>query len=179
MSTFQTMITLLAFTLLMTILVSFYRLLGQSGDTIGNAQQGISEQTLVTTYTELANGLYFDEFSLDSNITPSEINTLTSPTKLGPDNPPPTGEATEADLKTFDDFDDLNNFDIVVSSMPGVIGSYKTHFDVYYVNPTDVNTKVTTSRTFIKRLDMKICRLYPPSKDTLKTSIIMGYFHFD
>jgi hypothetical protein len=178
MSSFQTVLTLFAFMLFSTILVSFYRLLGQSGDTIGNAQQGISEQTLVTTYTELANGLYFDEVSQDSNVTPSEINSLTSPTKLGPDNPPPTGEDNETNLKTFDDFDDLNNYDIVVSSMPGVIGTYKTHFDVYYVNPTNIDVKVA-SRTFIKRLDMKICRLYPPSKDTLKTSVIMGYFHFD
>jgi hypothetical protein len=178
MSSFQTVITLFAFMLFSTILVSFYRLLGESGDTIGAAQQGISEQTLVTTYTELANGLYFDEVSQDSNITPTEINSLTSPTMLGRENPPPTGEPIEADLRTFDDFDDLNNFDIVVNSMPGVIGTYKTHFDVYYVSPTDINLKVST-RTFIKRLDMKICRLSPPSKDTLKTSVIMGYFHFD
>jgi hypothetical protein len=178
MSSFQTVITLFAFMLFSTILVSFYRLLGQSGDTIGNAQQGISEQTLVTTYTELANGLYFDEVSQDSNITPSEINSLTAPTKLGPDNPPPAGEPAEVDLKTFDDFDDLNNYDIVVSSMPGVIGTYKTHFDVYYVNPINLDVKVAT-RTFIKRMDMKIWRLSPPSTDTLRTSVIMGYFHFD
>jgi hypothetical protein len=178
MSSFQTLITLFAFTLFSTILVSFYQLLGQSGDTIGNAQQGISEQTLITTYTELANGLYFDEVSQDSNITNSEINSLTSPTNLGPDNPPPTGEPTEVDLRTFDDFDDLNNYSIVVSSMPGVIGTYKTQFSVYYVNPTNIDVKVS-NRTFIKRLDMKICRVSPPSKDTLKSSVIMGYFHFD
>jgi hypothetical protein len=175
---YQIMLTIGAFVLFSTILVSFYGLLGQSGVTIGQAQQAISMQTLITTYTELAMGLYFDEFSQDSNITVSEMNTITAYNKLGPDNPPPTGEPTEANLRTFDDFDDLNGFDIVESKIPGVIGTYKTHFDVYYVNPTDIETKITT-RTFCKRLDMKIWRLTPPSTDTIRTSVLMGYFHFD
>lgn len=178
MSTNQTLLTIGAFILLSTILVSFYGLLGQSGDTIGEAQQGISEQTLLTTYTELANALYFDEATIDSSLTVSEINLLTSPTALGPNNPPPIDEDYEVNLKTFDDIDDLHNFAIVESTMTGVIGTYKTIFSVCYVNPTNVNQK-SSSRTFIKRLDMKISRLSPPSQDTLKSSIVMGYFHFD
>jgi hypothetical protein len=177
-STNQTMLTIGAFLLLLTILVSFYKLLAESGDTIWRAQGDITEITLATTYMELAQGLSFDEASIDSNLTPSEINYLTAPAYLGPENPPPTGEPTENSFRTFDDFDDLKNYEIVDSAVQGILGTYKTKFNVYYVNPLNID-QVSSSRTFVKRLDMTTWRIKPPSPDTLKTSLIMGYFHFD
>jgi hypothetical protein len=178
MSTQQTMITLGAFILLSTVLVAFYRLLAGSGDTIGKAQGGISEITLATTYMELAQGLAFDEASLDSNLTPSEISHLTAPASLGPDNPPPTGEPVENSIKTFDDIDDFKNYQVVDSTLQGIVGTYITKFDVNYVDPLHID-QISTSRTFVKRLDITVWRVKPPSTDTLKTSLIMGYFHFD
>jgi hypothetical protein len=56
-------------------------------------------------------------------------------------------------------------------------------FDVYYVNPTDVTTKVN-NRTFTKRMDMKIWREQPPPPpgyagiDTVYMWTVMGYFSF-
>ncbi len=178
MSTYQTLITLGAFVLLSTLLVTFYQLLGQSGETVQSAQQGITALTLLTTYTELAYGLHFDEATIDSFLTPSEIGLLTHPSNLGKENPPPVGEPYEADFKTFDDFDDLNNYEIVDENIPGVVGRYKTKFYVYYVNPNNIDQKMNT-RTFVKRCDIKIWREDPTSDDTLKSSIVMGYFHFD
>jgi len=178
MSTYQTLITLGAFVLLSTLLVTFYQLLGQSGETVQSAQQGITALTLLTTYTELAYGLHFDEATIDSFITPSQINLLTHPSNLGKENPPPTGEETEADFKTFDDFDDLNGYEIIEDNIPGVVGTYKARFNVYYVNPQNIDQKMN-SRTFVKRCDVKIWRDDPPSKDTLSSAIVMGYFHFD
>ena len=178
MSSNQTLITLGAFVIFSLILVSFYKILAQSSVGVNDAQAGISALTLATTYTEYAQGLSFDEATIDSFITPTELNSLTAPASLGPDNPPPTGELTENSLKAFDDIDDLKNFEVVDSTLKGVIGTYKTRFDVNYVNPLNVD-QVSASRTFAKRLDLKVWRVYPPSKDTLKSSIIMGYFHFD
>ena len=59
---------------------------------------------------------------------------------------------------------------------------YKTGFTVSYVDTNDVS-HVVTYRTYLKRLDMKTWRIYPlplsdETIDTLKTSIVMGYFHF-
>jgi hypothetical protein len=178
MSTNQTMITLGAFVIFSLLLLSFYRVLADSSTTINDAQAGISCLTLATTYMELAQGLSFDETTVDSFLTASQMNTLTAPASLGPDNPPPSGELTENNMKSFDDIDDLKGFELVDSSLTGILGKYKTRFDVNYVNPLDV-TSISGTRTFCKRLDIKVWRISPASRDTTKISLIMGYFHFD
>lgn len=178
MSTGQTMLTIGAFILLSNILVTFYRLLGESGQTIDDAQAGLTAITLATSYQEVSQGLPFDEATIDTFLTTSQISLLTAPLSLGPDNPPPSGQLVEDQISNFDDFDDFNNFTLIDSTLGGALGKYKTHFAVYYVLPTDINTKSST-RTFVKRMDMRIWRILPPSTDTLKTSIVVGYFHFN
>ena len=178
MTSGQTMLTLGAFAIFLTLLLSFYGILAQSGMTINDAQAGISELTLATTYMEVAQGLAFDEATQDSFLTPSEIGVLTDPKLFGPENPPPGGEHVENGLKYFDDIDDLKNFEIVDSSLSTIVGTYKTRFDVNYVNPNSVD-QISAVRTFSKRLDISVWRISPPSTDTLKASIVMGYFHFD
>ena len=54
---------------------------------------------------------------------------------------------------------------------------------VHYVDPNNVAT-VSVARTFLKRLDLVTWRSFPPSSpgerlDTLHTSLVLGYFHFD
>ena len=178
MASNNTFLTIAAFVLLSTIMVGFYRNLARSGDTVVDAQSGIAELTLATTYMELSQGLAFDEATIDSYYTAAQINALTSPSSLGPNNPPPSGEPTEAGFSTFDDIDDLNSFSITDSSFRGISGIYRTTFSVSYVNPSNLS-QVSTTRTFCKRVDMSIWRLYPPATDTLRHSIIVGYFHFD
>lgn len=178
MSTNQTLFTICAFVLFYLFLVSFYNVLVQSTLGVNNAQAGISALTLATTYQEYAEQLYFDEATIDSFLTNSELNSLTTPSTLGPENPPPMGEPTENTLKAFDDIDDLKGYTIIDSTLNGIVGSYKTKFDVYYVNPLNID-QVSNSRTFVKRLDIKVWRINPPSTDTLKSSVVMGYFHFD
>jgi hypothetical protein len=172
------MITLGAFVIFSIILLSFYRVLADSSNTLNDAQAGISCLTLATTYMELAQGLSFDETTVDSFLTPSQISTLTAPANLGPDNPPPAGELTENNMKSFDDIDDLKNFVVADSSLSGILGKYKTRFDVNYVNPLNVD-QISATRTFVKRLDIMVWRTSPPSTDTTKLSLVMGYFHFD
>jgi hypothetical protein len=59
---------------------------------------------------------------------------------------------------------------------------FKTFFRVFYVNPNNVDA-VSTTRTFVKRIDLRVWRSYPPPEgaitDTLRMSLAMGYFHFD
>ena len=166
MSTGQTMITMGAFVLLMTMLVSFYRILAEGGQTVDSSQATITEVSLATSYTQLAQALHFDEVTVDTFAT----NTSMLSTTLG-------AEAGEDSLDLFDDFDDFNNYTATATSLAGNFGTYLTKFKVYYVKPTNVNL-VSATRTFVKRMDMTITRTAPPGTDTLRVSVVMGYWHF-
>lgn len=172
MTTNQTMLTIGAVLLFSTMLIAFYRLLANSSETLNNAQAGISELTFATTYMELAQGLAFDENTDSTYLDPSQISQLTAPDELGPDT------TDENQFGHFNDIDDLNNYEIVDTSQQGISGVYKTHFNVYYVNPTNLN-QLSTSRTFVKRVDLWVLRISPASTDTLRNSLVFGYFHFD
>lgn len=178
MSTSNTFLTLGAFVLLATLMVGFYRNLARGGDTVLDSQSGIATLTLASTYMELAQGLAFDEATIDSFITVTDMAALTPPARLGPDNPPPSGEAVEAGFSTFDDIDDLNGLALVDTSFRKISGVYKTSFAVHYVEPTNL-AQISTARSFTKRIDMSIVRIDPVSTDTLRHSVVVGYFHFD
>lgn len=173
MSTGQTILTIGAFILLTTILQGLYASLGNVGTDISDGQDGILETTIATSYTEVANGLAFDQITDTSDVA------LTSPAAL---TYPPKPEAGETTLGTFNDFDDLNGYS--ESKTAGGSGRiYKTTFTVSYVDSNDVSL-VVNYRTYLKRLDMKTWRTFPAPGaaeiiDTLKTSVVMGYFHFD
>jgi hypothetical protein len=175
MSTNQTMLTIGAFTILMTILQNFYGLLGTTGGDITNAQDMILATTLATSYLESAQGLAFDNITDTTNLALSSPSALTSPSQLGP-------EGTQEDsIQKFNDFDDFDGFTLERES--GSTGRrFRTTFSVHYVDPGNVNT-VSAARTFVKRVDVKSWRSYPPPSgttlDTLRMSMVMGYFHFD
>ena len=175
MSTNYTMMTIGAFTILMTILQNFYSLLGITGGDVTDAQDMILATTLATSYLESAQGLAFDDVTDTTNLALGSPATLTSPSLLGPEG---TGEDS---LHKFNDFDDFDGF-----SIDRAAGSterrFHTTFQVRYVDPANVNT-VSSSRTFVKRIDVTSWRSYPPPSgttlDTLRMSMVMGYFHFD
>jgi hypothetical protein len=176
MNTGQTIVTIAAFVFLMTILVNFYGLVASTGDDISSGQDGILETTIATSYMELAQGLSFDEITDSSDIAIHNASALTSPTSFGPDN------GVEDSIHNFNDFDDFNG--LSVEKTPGGTNRrYKTMFRVHYVNPDNV-AAISGSRTFVKRMDLKTWRVFPVAGanerlDTLKTSLVMGYFHFD
>lgn len=172
----HTLLTIGAFIFLSTILVSFYRLMGSTGDDVGNAQDMILAATISTSYIELAQGLAFDEKTDTTNVAIGNPSALTIPAKLGPDG------AGEDSLTAFNDFDDFNG--LVLEKTPtGTNKRFKTRFTVSYVNPNNADA-ISSTQTFVKRLDLKTWRTYPPTDngvpiDTLRMSIGMGYFHFD
>ncbi len=176
MNTGQTIITIAAFVFLTTILLNFYGLVASTGDDIASGQDGILETTIATSYMELAQGLSYDEVSDSSDIAIHNASALTWPSHLGPD------AASEDSIQNFDDFDDFNG--LVVDKQPGGTNRiYRTSFAVNYVSPTNLQTIVST-KTFVKRLDLKTWRIFPVAGanerlDTLRTSLVMGYFHFD
>lgn len=169
----NTLLTLAAFMLLSSVLVNFYELTGSAGDAISSGQDGIFLSTMSTSYIEMAQGMAFDNITDTSHVVISNAYSLTSPTLLGPE----YGEDSLAEYNDFDDFDGL-----VLDKEAGTSNRrYRTEFQVFYVDATDLE-KNMNSRTFVKRLDMKIYRTFPPSQDqvdTLRASFVMGYFHFD
>jgi hypothetical protein len=163
-----------AFALLSTILTSFYDTTGSVGDAMSSGQDGIFLTTMTTSYIEMAQGLAFDEITDTMHVGLANANTLTSPFYLGPE----TGEDS---LQAFDDFDDFDGY--TMERTAGTSGRrYRTRFAVHYVDPNDIE-QTSSSRTFVKRLDMMTWRTFPvPDSvkvDTLRASFVMGYFHFD
>jgi hypothetical protein len=173
MSTGQTMMTIFAFVLLTTTLNSFYRLLASTGNDISSSQDGILASTIATSYMEIAQGKAFDERSDTSDAGINNITQFTLPASLGP-------EASDGDsIHEFNDFDDFDG--LVVEETAGTTGrKYKTSFVVNYVTITNVS-QISAARTFVKRMDMKTWRTSPPiaKPDTLRQSLVLGYFHFD
>jgi hypothetical protein len=175
MTTGQTILTIGAFMFLTTILLNFYQVVASTGDTIATGQDGILATTIASSYLEAAQGLAFDEITDTSTVAIANASALTSPTSLG-------HEAGEDSLATFDDFDDFNGATFDKQAM-GTNRVYRTMFSVRYVNPDNL-LQVSTNRTFVKRLDLKTWRIYPPATsatdiDTVKTSLVLGYWHFD
>lgn len=176
MSTAQTLLTIAALVMLSVTLLNFNGTVVQTGNTLSSGQDGILEATIASSFLELAQGLSFDEVSDSTDAAITDVNVLTSPSDLGPDNP---SESTIAELDDFDDFDG-RTFDKEVT---GNGQRYRTSFSVHYINP-DNAAEISSVRTFVKRMDLKTWRIVPPlrttsSSDTLRMSLVMGYFHFD
>jgi hypothetical protein len=174
MTTGQTLLALGALVLLTMIMLNFYRIFGSSWDTLDTSQLGIDATTIGTSFIELAHGLAFDEITDTSFLQADQANLLTASANLGPDG------STDDSLHTFNDFDDFHGHISTVNI--GENRVFMVGFDVYYVNPTDVTTRVN-NRTFTKRLDMKIWREQPPPPpgtgiDTVYMWTLMGYFSF-
>lgn len=174
MSTGHTILTLAAFVLLSTLIVNFYELSGNAGDSISSGQDGIFLTSITTSYIEMAQGMAFDNITDTMHVGLANATTLTASNTLGP-------ESGEDSLQEFNDFDDFNGLSLEREA--GTSGRrYRTDFKVWYVSPSDLE-HVSTSRTFVKRLDMKTWRTWPPAGDatvdTLRSSFVMGYFHFD
>lgn len=175
MTTGQTILSIGAFMFLTTILLNFYRVAAETGDSIASGQDGILATTITATYAEIAHGLAFDAVTDTTNAALANPFALTAPADLG-------SEALEDSLGQFNDFDDYNG-KTTDKQATGTNRRYRTRFTVYYVNPDNVNQK-SFIQTYVKRMDMTTWRIFPPASsateiDTVRTFLILGYFHFD
>lgn len=174
MSMIQTILSLGAMMFLSTVLVTFYTTLGSTGGEISGGQDGILGTSIATSYLETAQGEAFDAYTDTMKIdTPTG---LTEWNALGPET------AFEDTITRFDDFDDYNGYTIEKEAS-NTGRKYTTTFSVYYVDPNNVKNKIN-SRSFVKRMDLKTWRSFPLSGpgtavDTVRMSLVLGYFHFD
>lgn len=175
MTTGQTILSIGAFMFLTTILLNFYRVAAETGDSIASGQDGILGTTIAASYAEIAQGLAFDEVTDTTNAALANPSALTSPTALG-------AEAGEDSVMHFNDFDDFHGR-AFEKQATGTNRRYRTRFTVSYVNPDNINQK-SSVQTFVKRMDLTTWRISPPPAspteiDTVRTFLVLGYFHFD
>lgn len=167
--------------LLTTILLNFYRVLGETGEDISSGQDGILASTIASSYIEKAAGLAYDEKTFQASI--RNATDLTNPIALGPD-------LGEHNVNDFNDVDDFNMCEVNDSLYNGPAKAdslltrvFRVRMDVCYVNPGDMAT-ASASTQWTKRVDVKIWRVFPPPTsssrlDTLKMSQVVGYFKFN
>lgn len=166
MNTGQMMLAGLATVLLGATVLSLNRSSTQHGSILQQTEVGIYGVSIATSVVEEAQGMAFDEKTVDDAVT--NVNNLTS--TLGPE----TGESTTPVSSTsFDDFDDYNNLNQVLS-VSGV-DQFRIRARVYYITPTAPNV-ASASRTWHKRLDVEVSS--SSSLDTVRTSFIFSYFNF-
>lgn len=174
MTTGQSIFSIAALILLSTFLTNFYDLAGNVGSDIAGGQDGILLTSLATSYIEIAQDLAFDEVSDSMHITSATLSLLTAPGSLG-------RETGEDSLQAFDDIDDFRGY-VSDREIGGSGRKYRTKFNVVYVDPSNLAGS-SASRTFCKRLDMKMWRIAPTAGnaqiDTLSMSYVTGYYHFD
>lgn len=173
MSTGQTILTVGALAILVTIMLNFYRIFGSSWEILDGTQLGIDATTIATSYMEVAHGLVFDKAILDDDPLDNLPWDFTNPPELGA--PDTINHISE--FFVFDHFHGYRDTSIVHG-----VGTYVTEFEVYYVFPQDVEFK-SMNETFAKRLDMKIWRIDPPPPprsgvDTLQMWTVMGYYSY-
>ncbi|HEX9658034.1 MAG TPA: hypothetical protein VGB89_14095 [Bacteroidota bacterium] len=173
MSTGQTILVIFAGILLTTILVNFYRLLANNNDDLSLSEERIVATTIGSSFIEFANGLDFDQATVNSASAIHNVSALTDPSSLGMD--------TVSTMSGFDDIDDFNGYEVERDG-GGSNGRYKSRFKVYYVDPENIGIPAG-GKTFLKRMDISIWRIdnYVPGNrvDTLRLFTTLGYFRFN
>jgi hypothetical protein len=177
MSTGQTVLTIFAFILLMTMVLNFYRLIGSSGESIAESQDRIMATSIGSSLVEFAQSLAYDNITVDSDSARGNPGALTKSNELGPDT-----KDTAGVIRSFDDFDDFNGAEIEQEA-GGTNGRFRVRFSVYYVNSSSIDVPSSVP-TFVKRMDMKIWRVdnIEPGvtvPDTVSMFTTSGYFHFN
>jgi hypothetical protein len=181
MNTGQVMLTIGALALLSMITMRYYSSIGNSGQILVQSNGGLTATTIATSYIERAQNTAFDEKSDTAiNLIQANHSLLTAPNALGADN---AVERLSPD--SANDFDDFKYFGQTnpVTYHPGNINeTYRIAFDVYYVDTSDIMTKVN-SITFLKKMDVKVWRVVDSSLvkgfDTVRMSTIYGLFRFN
>ncbi len=183
MNTGQTMLTILAMTILSVILLNYYDKINYSGRMVHLSKGGLTANTIATSYIERAMSLPFDEatYHYSQDVLLDNMHYFTHPNNLGY-----IYDGHIADINDFNDFDDFKGYTdtakIIVNG--NLIESYLVNFDVYYVNLTNI-TLPSNSRTLLKRMNLKIWRYYPPLTDdekglfdTIRVSCYKGYYKY-
>ena len=160
------LLTTAAMVLLGLTVLTINRTFNQQGVVLEQTEVGVYAISLGTSIVEEASGMAFDQATVDNSVTTASSLSNT----LGPE----TGETTTPpSTANFNDFDDFNG--LIMGTKIAGVDSFTVKCKVYYIDPSAPEVK-TSTRTFFKRLDVKVNGTV--STDTVKMSYIFSYFIF-
>jgi hypothetical protein len=165
------MILALGAMILLTLLITNVNKSSLSTEgTMYDSNFGITATSIASSIIEDASKLRFDQtFYVDSS-TVYDPTSFTPAIDLGPE----TGSGEVADSpRTFNDFDDYNNYSGVDSTMPTAVFNFSC--SVCYVNDNALDSS-TNTQTYYKKITVRVWS--PFMKDTIVISSIYSYWNF-
>jgi MSHA pilin protein MshD len=166
MNTGQMLLTIGALLLLSSVMLRVNSNNFSTESVRDEARFGVIATSIATSIIERAKSFAFDA-NTDSNSVTS-LSELTSVFNLGPD----AGE-NSADIKTFNDFDDLDGYTAIDSTLPTAI--FDVSCSVDYVSKTNL-MGVSSSPTWHKKISVTVSS--PSMDDTLTEASICSYWFF-
>lgn len=168
MTSIQMILALGAMILLTLLITNVNKNSLYTEDVMYDSNFGITATSIASSVIEDASKKRFDNiFYIDSS-TVYNPSYFTVPAELGVD----SGEVA-TDPKTFNDFDDYNNYSGVDSTMPSAIFNFSCR--VRYVIDNALDDSVNT-QTFHKKITVKVWSV--SMKDTMVMSSIFSYWNF-
>ncbi len=164
----QSLLSVLALVLLGVIVLGVNRNTADNGTVIERTEYEIMATSLGTSIIERATGLSFDEVTINADI--GSPTSCTPTGTLGPD-------AGEVD-STYDDFDDFNGYNKLVSgdSLKFKSADYHILGTVQYCQVSGDTVIASASQTYNKLLTIRVWSSFMP--DTLKFQTVYSYWYF-
>ncbi len=137
-------------------------------DVMYDSNFGITATSIASSIIEDASKKRFDSIFYVDSSTVYDPNYFTSAADLGID----SGEDL-TDARTFNDFDDYDNYTTVDSSMPSAV--FTIFCTVVYVNDNALDDSVS-NQTYHKKINVKVWS--KSMSDTMVMSSIYSYWNF-
>jgi hypothetical protein len=177
MHTGQILFTLGALALLSMAILNLNRSISENDIGLAQNRYRLEALSLITSYIEQANSLYFDEVTTDTTLA-KDLSTFSHILK-----------AEANDSGRFDDFDDYNNYTKIDTGLSGV--EYKVMFKVEYVQFHGDSLKVSANREWHKLMTISVTDNYPgepllyrnfgseKTRDTLRVKFLNSYWFYN
>jgi hypothetical protein len=165
----QSLLSVLAMTLLGTIVLGVNRSTADNGSVIERTEYEIMATSIGISTIERATGMSFDELTINADI--GAATSCTPLASLGP-------EIGEID-STFDDFDDFNNYNKVVNSDASpTMKTAEFHVvgKVQYMQISGDSLVASAGQTYNKLLTIKVWS--KSMTDTLQFQTVYSYWYF-
>jgi hypothetical protein len=168
MTNIQMLLALGAMILLTILLLNVNKNSLAVEDVMYDSNFGITATSIASSVIEDASKKRFDQVFYIDSLTVYDPSHFTPAADLGVD----SGEVI-TDPKTFNDFDDYDNYTYVDSTMPSAI--FNVLCKVNYVNDTALDDSVNT-QTYHKKITIKVWS--KSMSDTMVMSSIYSYWNF-
>ena len=174
MTNLQMLLALGAMMLLTILLLNVNRNSLAIEDVMYDSNFGITATSIASSIIEDASKKRFDKVTAEYDPTDSTYTAVYDPTYLTPAGSLgiDSGEII-TDPRTFNDFDDYDNYTTVDSTMPSAV--FNVLCKVNYVNETALDDSVNT-QTFHKKITVRVWS--KSMSDTMVISSIYSYWNF-